>query len=115
QRTDRRSVSAEHTSRHDLHSAQEISALFAQCAQEVSARSQEIQLVGNRVGIKWRTKDFHTYSKQTILPQATNDPRAILRVAWQLWQMRGEIRPIRLIGITLSGLQEPSQQMHFSF
>ncbi len=111
--TDRRSVSAEHTTAQDLSGIADILALFQQCSQEISARLLQLGLVGYRMGIKWRTTDFRLHSKQlsSSLPLQSTD--SIYRLARQLWFHVAENRPVRLIGITVSLLELPSPQLRF--
>ncbi len=109
---DRRSVSAEHTTERDIVARQDIQALLQRCAREVGERLEALEMVGYRIGIKWRTQDFHTHGKQARVENPLIGAPDIFREAWRLWD-EDRLIPVRLVGVTVSALTAPSRQLHF--
>lgn len=73
-----------------------------------SARSK--QLTATVVVLKVRFPDFETVTRQQRLPLATNNDREIFETVWQLYRQNGfEHKPLRLIGVGLSGLQSAGE------
>lgn len=110
---DRRSVSAEHTTAYDIVRGEDVLRLIGQCAGEVSDHLESLGLVGYKLAIKWRTRDFATHTRQTASYGALQSRNGIFRLASRLWRESGEKRPIRLAGVSVSRLGPPSQQLHF--
>lgn len=110
---DRRSVSAEHTASYDMVNAEDILGLIGQCAEEVSRHLDQLGLVGYRLGIKWRTRDFVTHTRQIASYGALHRVEDIFRLASRLWLESGEKQAIRLAGVSVSRLEHPSFQLRF--
>lgn len=110
---DRRSVSAEHTTERDIVDHEDAGALLRQCASEVSHRLQSLCMVGYRIAIKWRTREFVTFGRQMRVTEPLIQAEDIYRAARMLWNQRGEVRPVRLLGITVSALDGLPRQLHF--
>ncbi len=74
-----------------------------------SRRLRRDGYVGRVVTVKVRTSDFHTREHQRALKSWSDDPQEIFQMArWlfrELWQAGG--KPIRLIGVSVSGLVQP--------
>ncbi len=110
---DRRSVSAEHTTAYDMAREEDILGLIGQCAEEVSRHLEQLGLVGYTLSIKWRTRDFVTHTRQMVSYAALCDTQNIFRLASRLWAQSGEKKAIRLVGVSVSRLKQPSQQLRF--
>ncbi len=108
---DRRSVSAEHTTAADLSAVEDVWPWLQLCAQEVAERLRQLDLVGYRVGIKWRTPNFVTHNRQMMSHRPLNSADTIYWYARKLWNTAN--CPVRLVGISVSVLETPSRQLRF--
>jgi DNA polymerase-4 len=71
-------------------------------------------LFGKVVKIKIRWPNFTTISKQVTLPTPTDDDKVIAEAAMKLLDQNWKHNhPIRLIGVSVSGLCPPSKQLSF--
>lgn len=107
-----KSVSAERTFARDLASQPELEEILVELVEEVSQRLRESELAGTTVRLKLRWSDFTTILRQASLPQPSSVDteflavaRALLRANWQSG------RPVRLLGVGVSGLQAPMRQL----
>jgi DNA polymerase-4 len=81
-------------------------------AAEVAAKLQRKDLMGSAVKIKIRWPDFSTPTRQLTLPQATDDSEVIAEAALRLFgQIWSPNRPVRLIGVGISGLGTAPRQL----
>lgn len=107
-----KSVSAERTFARDLASQPELEEILVELVEEVSQRLRESELAGTTVRLKLRWSDFTTILRQASLPQPSSVDTEILAVARALlranWQSG---RPVRLLGVGVSGLQAPMRQL----
>jgi DNA polymerase-4 len=99
-----KSISAETTFVHDVRDEAHLKRTLRELADEVGRRVRKHHLRGKTVTIKLRWSDFTTLTRQTTLPQPIDSDEAIYVAAVALldkaWS-RG--RPVRLIGVGLSG------------
>ena len=105
-----KSISKETTFVKDVDDAGELTrTLFKQAAQ-VSAHLHKSHLRGSVVKIKIRWADFTTLSRQTAMSTPTDDPSAIYEAANKLLcDVWTDARPVRLIGVGVSGIAPPAQ------
>ncbi len=74
------------------------------------ARARRHGLKGSKVSLTLRYPDFFTFTRQTTLAAPTNDTRAIYSAAQGILSAIKLRSPIRLIGVTISGIvKNPSQ------
>ncbi len=107
-----RSLSAERTFARDLQSRPALEEVLVALVEEVGQRLREQGLAGTTVRLKLRWSDFTTIVRQSRLPQPSNVDREILEAARSLLGKHWEpARPVRLLGVGLSGLQEPLRQL----
>jgi DNA polymerase-4 len=73
----------------------------------VARTARRETLAGTVVTLKIRFEGFETYTRQNTLPEPVNDERVMLETAWSLFN-HGDLpdKPIRLIGVGLSGWAE---------
>lgn len=107
-----KSVSNEMTFREDLGKQREVQEYITRLSEKVSQRLQKSSLRGRTVQLKLRWSDFTTITRQSTLPQSTNEAQAIQHEASQLlqqvWQ---EGRLIRLVGVGVHNLDSKAQQL----
>jgi DNA polymerase-4 len=60
--------------------------------------------VGKIVAVKYRDARFKTTIRQRALPAVTNDEHVIYHTAMELFQENWDGRPLRLVGVSVSGL-----------
>jgi len=81
-------------------------------ADQVSKRLSKKELRGKTIQIKLRWSDFTTLTRQTTLPQTTNEYKVIQKIAEELlnqvWQ---EGRKVRLIGVGVHNLDTDAHQL----
>ena len=103
----RRSLSREHTFARDVSEAEELEKTLLRLSDQVGARLRRHRLQGRVVGLKLRYADFTTVTRQMTLSEPTNLGPAIFRAACRLLHntWTGEA-PVRLLGVSMSGLTE---------
>lgn len=105
---ERKSVGAETTLAADSTDAAALEQLTAELADEVAADLRRIGKPGRTVTLKVKYSDFSTISRSRTLEAATDEPRLVVQTAVELLRSATELgqRPIRLIGVAMSGLGE---------
>jgi DNA polymerase-4 len=98
-----KSQSAETTFDVDVADTQEMVASVISLAQELCRRLQARDLEGRTVGIKVRLDDWTNATRSQTLDQATNDPAVVTPVAVELLRAYAPPRPVRLLGVRVSG------------
>ena len=74
-------------------------------AEDVARSLRAEGLLGKTVTLKLRYSNFHTLTRNLTLPASTNSGAAVLRAAAGLLDRIGALpRPVRLIGVSVSGL-----------
>lgn len=107
-----RSASREHTFPRDVCAKREVFEALRSLAAEVCARLRRKGLAGRTVTVKVRYADFTTRTARRTLAVATDLEEEFLPAAEEL--LRGLWSPgvgLRLLGVGLSGLEEPSAQL----
>jgi len=107
-----KSVSKETTFSRDERDPAVLIKTLRKLADQVGARLRDKELSGRTVVIKLRWSDFTTITRQSTLSEPTNHDddiyAAALTLLEQYWP-RG--RPVRLLGVGVSGLTAPRQQL----
>lgn len=109
---DAKSISRETTFNRDVTDADALRRTIRQLAEGVGWRVRKAGLRGTTVKVKIRWSDFTTLTRQTTLPQATDDDDEIERLAQALFRaawLPGT--PVRLIGVGVSGFDDAAQQL----
>lgn len=111
-----RSVSHENTFARDIACIEELERELLEQADKVATRLRKRGLAGRTVSLKLRYGDFTTISRQTTLSAATCVCETIYRAARALLRERTEAgrRPVRLIGVGVSGFHGGGQASLFA-
>jgi DNA polymerase-4 len=107
-----KSVSNERTFREDLGRRSDLLKQINSLSEQVSKRLQKKNLRGKTVQIKLRWADFTTITRQTTLPQTTNDYHLIRKTAEELLdQSWTEGQLVRLVGVGVHNLDTEAHQL----
>lgn len=103
----RKSISKETTFGTDTRDHGIVHDKLRKLAAGVARTARRETLAGTVVTLKIRFEGFETYTRQNTLPEPVNDEREMLETAWSLFK-HGDLpdKPIRLIGVGLSGWAE---------
>lgn len=109
---ERKSISQETTFAQDVADAAKLQATLRDLAEGVSHDLRRGRLMGTTVKLKLRWSDFTTPTRQLTLAQPTDEMQQIYAAALQLFrQLWIPGRPVRLLGVGVSGLGDPPRQM----
>jgi DNA polymerase-4 len=114
---DDKSVSHERTFDEDLRAPNIMQVELAALADKVAARLRAKNLRAGCIGIKVRTADFRTLTRQLTLATPTDESRVIAERARHLLEawLAGSARPrVRLLGVSTSQFHESVQQDLFA-
>jgi DNA polymerase-4 len=109
---ERKSISKETTFNEDIEDPSLLRETLRWAAQEVGYLARHAERRGSQVTLKIRFRGFETHTRSRSLAVPSNDDRVLFQTAWQLLETaRWGPRPVRLIGLGLSGWPErqPSQ------
>jgi DNA polymerase IV len=107
-----KSVSHEITFAQDVTDAEELRRTLCRLSEAVGRRLRRQALAGSTVKLKLRWSDFTTLTRQVTLADLTNRDDEILNAAEQLLEAhRPPGKPVRLIGVGVSGLAPPAAQL----
>lgn len=105
-----KSISQEVTFNRDVADAQALRQTLRKQAERVGRRLRKSGLSGITVRLKIRWSDFTTLTRQTTLSQPTDQDDEIYATALQLLEKVWSAgRPVRLIGVGVSGFGQPRQ------
>jgi DNA polymerase IV len=107
-----KSISSENTFLRDTDHRPTLRATLWQQATEIATELQEKALAARTVDVRVRYSDFTTLNRQMTFEDPTADARAIYRFACHLLARHKLVhRPLRLIGLGVSHLVPPAQQL----
>ena len=107
-----KSISQEVTFARDVSDDGMVESTLKSMSSQVGRNVRRENLAGKTVKLKLRWPDFTTLTRQITLPALTDQDQIIYEAALALLrQVRPPHRPVRLIGVGLSGLGEPVRQM----
>ncbi|WP_412100512.1 DNA polymerase IV [Corynebacterium aurimucosum] len=106
-------ISTEFTYPTDLRTAAEVDAALIRAAHGAHSRLLKDGRGARTVTVKLRMADFHIESRSATLPYATDDPKVLEAKALSLARYPEELGPIRLVGVSYSGLEEARQDVLF--
>lgn len=107
-----KSISQETTFAKDVREAAHLRRTLLEQSESVAAALRRARLVARTVKLKLRWPPFETLTRQTTLPQPTDLESEIFRAAWSLFEKAWTPgKAVRLIGVGVSGLQAPAQQL----
>ncbi|MBI4013640.1 MAG: DNA polymerase IV [Candidatus Rokubacteria bacterium] len=99
-----KSVGAEETFERDTADVARLRATLLAQADRVAAELRDLGFRGRTVTLKLRFADFRTLTRQDTSVTPTADGGEIFRRAWQAFERLERAQPIRLIGVSVSGL-----------
>ena len=112
-RAEAKQISAEHTYPTDLTTVAEVEAAIRRAASE-SHRRLLIDGRGARtITVKLKMADFRIESRSMTLPYATDDEDTLTAAAFKIARYPDEVGPIRLVGVSFSGLESIMQDTLF--
>jgi DNA polymerase-4 len=110
--TEVKSISSESTFLHDTENRDELRRTLYQQAREIAAELQAKHLAAKTVEVRVRYSDFTTLSRQLTFEDPTTEARVIYRFGCHLLARHKLVhRPLRLIGLGVSSLVTPGQQL----
>lgn len=109
-----KSVGHSMTLPHDIWHEKDIRAYILKLSEMVGSRARRYNLMGNVISVTIRYKNFETFSRQSRTGTHTNDTHAIYNNAMRIIKGIKLKAPIRLLGISISGLAESErpEQLH---
>lgn len=110
-----KSVSVEETYDTDLAGKEVLVAAVADHALRLAHRMRRAGLVGRTVTLKVRYEDFETLTRSRTLSAPTNSARQISAVARALLDELAPTRPVRLIGLGASSLEQADAPRQLGF
>jgi DNA polymerase IV len=106
---DIKSISGEETFLHDTEERQVLRACLREQAADIATRLKRRRLGAHTVQVKVRYGDFTTLTRQITLEEPVVEARDIYRLGcWLLAREKLVSRPLRLLGLGVSSLREPS-------
>lgn len=107
----RKSISKERTFQKDSASGEWLRDELTDLARQVASTARRKKLAGKVIRLKVRYEGFDTYTRQVTLAASVNDERIIAARSWALF-CNGDLpaKPVRLIGVGLSGLETADEQ-----
>jgi DNA polymerase-4 len=110
-----KTISAETTFDYDVADRQQLEAALRDLSGRVSERLRAEGVRAKTVYVKLKLPDFRLLSRQVSRTSPTDDPETIFRAARAaLEKSHLESRPVRLIGVGLSGLVHPQPDLQMS-
>ncbi len=91
---------------HDIWQEKDIEVYILKLSEMVGKRARKHKLMGNVISAVIRYKSFETLSKQLKIKIHTNDTHNIYNNAMRIIKGLKLKEPIRLLGVSLSGLRE---------
>jgi DNA polymerase-4 len=101
---DPKSIGAEETFGRDTGDLERLRVTLLSQAERIAAELREQGLRGRTVTLKLRFADFHTVTRRDTTDAASADGVEIFRRAWTALERLPRPQPIRLIGVSVSGL-----------
>ncbi|HEU4334258.1 MAG TPA: DNA polymerase IV [Candidatus Eisenbacteria bacterium] len=99
-----KSMGHEFTLEKDLSDRVRLGAHLLRLSDQVARRMRQDGYLGRIVSVKFRDASFKTTIRQRALPELTSDEAQIHKVASALFDENWDGRPLRLIGVSMSGL-----------
>ena len=98
---------------HDIWHEKDIREYILKLSEMVGSRERRYSLMGNVISVTIRYKNFETFSRQSRITH-TNDTHIIYNNAMRILKGIKLKAPIRLLGISISGLAESErpEQLH---
>ncbi len=104
-----KSESRETTFDRDLRRMEDLEEVLAALAADLCQGLADGGRKGRTISIKVRLSDFSTHTRALTLPEATQDPETVSRIARELLRQFAPARPVRLLGVRVANLDGPGQ------
>jgi DNA polymerase-4 len=104
---DARSMGHEFTLLTDLEDPDVLEGLLIRLSDQVARRMRKEGYQGRIVVLKLRYADYETLIRQRALAQFTDDETVLAQVARRLFRENRGRKPVRLLGVTMAGLEKP--------
>ena len=104
-----KSLSRETTYQQDTRRRETIVGTLTSLSGEVAEDLRQEGYVGRTVTVKIRYHNFKTHTRALTLPESTGDHQRILQTAVALLDRFTMDRPVRLVGVRVSGLTRPPE------
>ncbi len=101
-----KSVSREHTFTHDCSSPERLERVLCDLVDDVGSRLRGAQRYATVIHLKVRWQGFKTITRQRPLPYACCDDFNLRSTALMMFREIELIKPVRLIGVGVSGLRD---------
>jgi DNA polymerase-4 len=106
-----RSIGHSMTLPQDISNQDAILKHILELSDRVARRMRREELLGRTVTVIFRYNDFHTFSRQKKMPIATDDTRKIYLYAKSIVKSIHLVKPIRLLGVSVCGLEIPQGEL----
>ncbi|MEL7234947.1 MAG: DNA polymerase IV, partial [Chloroflexota bacterium] len=107
-----KSINKETTFSRDVRDGEQLRQTLRRLSDSVGYRLRKANLNGTTIKIKLRWSDFSTLTRQTTLSYPVNQDDEIYEAAIQLFEQNWpEGRPVRLIGVGVSGFSDTPHQL----
>jgi DNA polymerase-4 len=104
---DSKSMGHEFTLLTDLEDPDVLEGLLVRLSDQVARRMRKEGYQGRVVVLKLRYADYETLLRQRALAAFTDDETVVAKVARKLFRENRGRKPVRLLGVTMSGLEKP--------
>ncbi len=108
---ERKSISQETTFVRDVVDGNLLRATLREQAADVARSLQHNQLLAATVKLKLRAQDFTTLTRQSTLSLPTDDAQVIETTVLELFDRTWNRKPVRLVGVGVSGLSDGARQL----
>jgi len=110
-----KTISAETTFEHDVSDLTQLDAALRDLTERVVERLKAEGVRARTIYVKLKLPDFRLVSRQVSRTSPTDDVETIFRAARSaLEKSHAESRPVRLIGVGLSGLEHPAPDLQLT-
>jgi len=111
-----KSISAEETFSRDTEDRKVLVPLLRGLSEEIATKLGKERMAARTVQVKVRYPDFRTLTRQTSLEEPVETAAEIFSMACAILRREKLVdRPLRLLGLGVSGLVPPSTQLHLDF
>jgi DNA polymerase IV len=101
-----KSRSAETTFDYDVSDPDRLREVIAGQSERLAKQLRDRGISGRTIGIKVRTDDFATFTRDRSVKEFTNDPHTISAVALDLLRENMPERPVRLLGVRIAKFED---------
>jgi DNA polymerase-4 len=111
-----KSISAEETFDRDTEDRRVLVPSLRDLSEEIATKLGKERMAARTVQVKVRYSDFHTLTRQTSLEEPLESAAEIFSLACAILRREKLVnRPLRLLGVGVSGLVPPSTQLYLNF